>query len=133
MSSKNDKKSQVEKRKSLFLPTKYQNDEKPTTDKNHENIVEKSKREIDDIFASVKIPAIPNKSQSTKRKLKLNDDDGFSDSRGTKNRKITEDGLPIFDIKELNIGHGGAVTIGILEIQAVEHKLLIYVAFLKLQ
>lgn len=33
-----------------------------------------------------KIPAIPDKSQATKRKLKLNDDNGFSDTRGTKSR-----------------------------------------------
>ncbi|CAG8574119.1 4466_t:CDS:2 [Rhizophagus irregularis] len=53
-----------------------------------------------------KVPAIPDKSQATKRKLKLNDDNGFSDTRGTKSRKTTEDGLPIFDIKELNVGNG---------------------------
>ncbi|CAG8630252.1 6213_t:CDS:2 [Funneliformis mosseae] len=144
--SKNDKKSKVEKGKTPYLPIKKQHNDKLTTDKNHEIIVEKSKNEIDDIFATVKskkvstnfqpqksqeptsptvsssssssmnkkkvdefifkVPAIPSKSQCTKRKLKLNDDDGFSDSRGTKNRRITEDGLPIFDIKELNIGRG---------------------------
>src|SRR3989442_629490 len=101
---------------------------KPAKNRNNKNdknkkVIENSKNEIDDIFASAKskkmsidsqphelpsstssssscsseikqkveefvfkVPAIPDKSQFTKRKLKLNDDDGFSDSRGTKNR-----------------------------------------------
>ncbi|CAJ0766129.1 6924_t:CDS:2 [Entrophospora sp. SA101] len=40
-------------------------------------------------------------------KLNINDDDGFSDSRGTKNRKRTEDGLMVYDLNELKIGDGG--------------------------
>ncbi|CAG8502761.1 2539_t:CDS:2 [Acaulospora colombiana] len=56
-----------------------------------------------------KVPAIPDRLKSNKRKLKQNDDDGFGDSRGTKNRKKTEDGFAIYDVSELNIGNGGGI------------------------
>ncbi|GBB89007.1 hypothetical protein RclHR1_15640005 [Rhizophagus clarus] len=144
MSFTNPKKSKIEKKVSS-TPTKNKNNEKLIVGKNNnKKVIENSKSEIDDIFASAKskklstdpqlkessnstasssslssstikqkveefvfkIPAIPEKSQATKRKLKLNDDNGFSDTRGTKSRKTTEDGLPIFGIKELNIGNG---------------------------
>ncbi|RIA92782.1 hypothetical protein C1645_764061 [Glomus cerebriforme] len=138
-----NKKSKVEK-KEYSTSIKNKNNKKSTTNDNDKNkkVIENSKSEIDNIFASAKskkvstdsqpqelssstassssstikqkveefvfkVPAIPDKSQSAKRKLELNDDNGFSDSRGTKSRKTTEDGLPIFDIKELNIGNGG--------------------------
>ncbi|KAH8554327.1 hypothetical protein BGW37DRAFT_249771 [Umbelopsis sp. PMI_123] len=38
---------------------------------------------------------------------KIADDDGFSDSRGKKSRRTTDDGFPLYDVKELNIGLGG--------------------------
>ncbi|CAO3688219.1 unnamed protein product [Umbelopsis vinacea] len=38
---------------------------------------------------------------------KIADDDGFSDSRGKKAKRTTEDGYPLYDVKELNIGLGG--------------------------
>ncbi|CAG8475240.1 25833_t:CDS:2 [Dentiscutata erythropus] len=62
--------------------------------------IDSSKKEF--IF---KVPAIPDKSRN--KKLRENDTDGFSDSRGTKSRKTTEDGLAVYDINELNIGNGG--------------------------
>jgi hypothetical protein len=121
----NDKKCKIEKKVSS-IPTKIETNEKLIVDKNkNKKVLENSKSEIDDIFASAKskkvskelqsqeltystvpsssslssstikqkveefvfkIPTIPDKSQATKRKLKLNDDNGFSDTRGTKNR-----------------------------------------------
>lgn len=124
--SKIDKKCKIEKKVSS-TPTINKNNEKLMVDKNNKNqkVIENSKSEIDDIFASAKnkkvstepqlqelsystvssspsfssstikqkveefvfkVPAIPDKSQATKRKLKLNDDNGFSDTRGTKSR-----------------------------------------------
>ncbi|CAM0141031.1 unnamed protein product [Umbelopsis sp. WA50703] len=38
---------------------------------------------------------------------KIADDDGFSDSRGKKSKRMTDDGYPLYDVKDLNIGLGG--------------------------
>ncbi|KAI9283956.1 hypothetical protein BC943DRAFT_88788 [Umbelopsis sp. AD052] len=38
---------------------------------------------------------------------KIADDDGFGDSRGKKSKRTTDDGYPLYDVKELNIGLGG--------------------------
>ncbi|KAI8583784.1 hypothetical protein K450DRAFT_219971 [Umbelopsis ramanniana AG] len=38
---------------------------------------------------------------------KVADDDGFGDSRGKKSKRTTDDGYPLYDVKELNIGLGG--------------------------
>ncbi|CAG8515543.1 13156_t:CDS:2 [Ambispora gerdemannii] len=74
---------------------------------------------IDEIFAT-KITKHPNNSLNSqkaeispqlpkisKRKLKQNDEDGFSDTRGTKIRKKTEDGLPIYSAEELKLNNKG--------------------------
>ncbi|KAJ1950537.1 hypothetical protein IWQ62_006555, partial [Dispira parvispora] len=42
-----------------------------------------------------------------KRKANDSDDDGFFDSRGTKSKQYTEDGLPVFTVQDLGIGEGG--------------------------
>ncbi|KAK9765179.1 hypothetical protein K7432_006692 [Basidiobolus ranarum] len=46
-------------------------------------------------------------TKQSKKDLRVNDDDGFSDSRGKQGRKTTEEGYPVFDSSELNIGTGG--------------------------
>ncbi|KAJ3276992.1 hypothetical protein HDV01_000044 [Terramyces sp. JEL0728] len=50
------------------------------------------------------------KPQPKKPKIVDPDDDGFADSRGTKPRKQTEDGLPIYLDTELNVGLEGGET-----------------------
>ncbi|KAL1916310.1 uncharacterized protein VTP21DRAFT_5927 [Calcarisporiella thermophila] len=59
------------------------------------------------VFKQPGQPASMQKKKEEKRKFRANDDDNFSDSRGSKSRRTTEDGLPLFDVKELKIGEGG--------------------------
>ncbi|KAJ1645401.1 hypothetical protein IWQ61_010319, partial [Dispira simplex] len=51
----------------------------------------------------------PNKKRKVKGQNKDDhpDDDGFFDSRGTKSKRLTEDGLPLFTVQDLRIGEGG--------------------------
>ncbi|KAG5456038.1 MAG: hypothetical protein BJ554DRAFT_4332, partial [Olpidium bornovanus] len=56
-------------------------------------------------------PAAAKKGRKSKPPRPLIDDDGFADSRGSRNgRRLTEDGLPIYEDKELlAVGGGGIV------------------------
>ncbi|EPZ33255.1 hypothetical protein ROZALSC1DRAFT_27080 [Rozella allomycis CSF55] len=76
--------------------------------------------EIDDIFSCAKkkkgpkessdadtgsklVSGIPNKKEIKKKQL----EDDFFDARGLKPKKFMDDGLPLFDAKDLKIGMGG--------------------------
>ncbi|KAI9292877.1 DUF1764-domain-containing protein [Neoconidiobolus thromboides FSU 785] len=70
---------------------------------------------IDDLFSKKKstkpkVDKIVFQEKNTlnsKQKPIINEEDDFFDSRGTKGkRKLTEEGYPIFDLKELKIGEG---------------------------
>src|SRR4051812_15367897 len=86
---KNDKnKKVIENSKSeiddIFASAKSKKmsiDSQPQESTSSPSCSSKTKQKVEEFV--FKVPAIPDKSQFTKRKLKLNDDDGFSDSRGT--------------------------------------------------
>ncbi|KAJ3179084.1 hypothetical protein HK101_010079 [Irineochytrium annulatum] len=40
------------------------------------------------------------------QRRKAADDDGFGDSRGAKTTRTTDDGMPLYDVKDLKIGEG---------------------------
>ncbi|CAG8535213.1 12512_t:CDS:2 [Acaulospora morrowiae] len=102
--------SPVREAKSQTTNSKDTAPESPSAISTNERIDDDEKEKLKSSKAKefvFKVPAIPDRSKSNKRKLIQNDDDGFSDSRGTKIRKSTEDGFAIYNANELNIGNGG--------------------------
>ncbi|KAI8366837.1 uncharacterized protein BYT42DRAFT_588046 [Radiomyces spectabilis] len=79
-------------------------DEEEQEDQSDEEPEQQKVEEV--VFAEL---AAVKKSNKRPAPHKTNDDgdDGFADSRGKKSKRMTEDGYPIFDVKELRIGEGG--------------------------
>lgn len=65
--------------------------------------------ELDSLFAKKKPQAVAPR-QAQIRQKPTRQDDAFFDSRGTKAVALTDDGLPVYRDKDLNVGKGGATS-----------------------
>ncbi|KAI8049423.1 uncharacterized protein B0P05DRAFT_592113 [Gilbertella persicaria] len=101
----------LEKKEQKKLPKKSKKDTKKEESEEEEEEEELSKEQAEKVQEVVfaELAAVKNSKPSTKKRpvpLPSADED-FGDSRGLKKtNRTTEDGYPLYDVKDLNIGNG---------------------------
>lgn len=82
------------------MTTKKKQDTKPNADNEEEQ--DDNVEEV--VFQEL---AAAKKKNSAPKRPRDADNDRFADSRGKKAKRFTEEGYPLYDVKDLRIGEGG--------------------------
>ncbi|KAI9300681.1 hypothetical protein BJ944DRAFT_234608 [Cunninghamella echinulata] len=74
--------------------------------KSSDNEDEQDQHKVQEVIFSELAAVKKNSTINNKRKLVVDNDDDFADSRGKKAKRTTDDGYPLYDVKDLRIGEG---------------------------
>ncbi|KAI8992650.1 hypothetical protein BDB01DRAFT_848001 [Pilobolus umbonatus] len=101
-----EKNPEIEEKR-LKKKKKKQKDEKEAGEEKEEAVEEENTKEVEEVvFAELAAVKSAKKSQNATTPLPPVND-GFGDSRGLKKtNRTTDDGYPLYDVKDLNIGNG---------------------------
>ncbi|CAO3616707.1 unnamed protein product [Cunninghamella blakesleeana] len=109
--TKQQKKKQKKKAAAAAAANERENTQtKDKEDNKEEEVVveeiEEDQHKVEEVvFAELAAVKKDNKRKAPSKPI-VNDDDTFGDSRGKKAKRTTDDGYPLYDVKDLKIGEG---------------------------